>query len=157
METLAAGRVAFWEGGSLWVFDVPSPGETPSRNAMHAHHAFQLTFALGGEFTLHLEDRVAPGPAVLIAPDTPHAFEARGLVALLFVEPESRAGRSLAQLTSGAPAAEIAAAQARDAPELIRRAFAQAAGSTEPLRHVGALICDRIAGHVRTTEPDRPD
>ena len=105
MEKIAAGRVAFWEGGSLWVFDVPGVLGTPNRNAMHAHHAFQLTFSLGGEFKLHLDDRIVPGPAAVVAPDTTHAFEARGLVALLFVEPESRAGRSLGKLIAGQSAA----------------------------------------------------
>ena len=151
METIAAGRIAFWEGGSLWVFDVP--GDAPNRNALHAHHAFQLTFSLGGAFKLHLEDRIQPGPAALVAPDTPHAFEAQGLVALLFVAPESRAGRSLTRLTNGAPVAEISAAQMRDAPALIKSAFD--ADCKIALRETGMHICDRIAGHVRATEPDR--
>lgn len=74
------------------MFDVPVVSEAPSRNDLHAHHAFQLTFSLGGEFNLHLEDRIVPGPSDVIAPDTPHAFEASGLVGHLFIEPESRAG-----------------------------------------------------------------
>lgn len=155
MEKIAAGHVAFWEGGSLWVLDVPGARDAPYRNAMHAHHAFQLTFSLGGEFKLHLEDRIVPGPAALVTPDTPHAFEARGLVGLLFVEPESRAGRALEQLTKGQLAALISAEQTRDAPALIKRAFEGPAGHRGALRETGMQICDRIAGHVRTTEPDR--
>ena len=153
MEIIAAGRLAFWQGGSLWVFNVPRAQAT-TRNAMHAHHAYQLTFALGGAFNLHLEDRVVPGPTALVAPDTPHAFEAEGLVALLFVAPESRAGRSLQRITERQPAMAISAAQARDAPDLIREAY-ERAESKDALRDVGMLICERIAGHVRTTEPDR--
>lgn len=101
MQTIASGRVAFWQGGSLWVFDVPGGAAAPSRNEMHAHHAFQLTFALGGEFQLHLEDRLLASPAAVVAPDTLHAFEARGLIGLLFIEPESRAGRATTQLMAG--------------------------------------------------------
>jgi AraC-like DNA-binding protein len=153
MEIIAAGRLAFWQGGSLWVFDVPRAREA-ARNAMHAHHAYQLTFSLGGSFNLHLEDRLVPGPAAVVAPDTPHAFEAEGLVGLLFVAPESRAGRSLQRLMHAQPAMAIGAEQTRDAPVLIREAY-EHAESKDALRDVGALICERIAGHVRTTEPDR--
>lgn len=153
MEIIAAGRIVFWEGGSLWVFDVPDGA--PDRNATHAHHAFQLTFSLGGAFQLHLEDAVVPGPAALVAPDTPHAFEARGLVALLFIAPESRAGRALTQLTQGQPAMPISAAQARDAPELFKAAFAHPTDWRTALREAGMLVCDRIGGHLRTVEPDR--
>jgi hypothetical protein len=64
----------------------------------------------------------------VVTADTPHAFEASGLVALLFIQPESRAGRSLMHLMEGKPAVPISAEQARDAPELIQRAFEQAAG-----------------------------
>ena len=123
METIAAGRIAFWEGGSVWVFDVPAGLDAPARNETHAHHAFQLTFSLGGVFNLHLDDRVVAGPSAIIAPDTPHAFEAQGLVSLLFIEPEGRAGRALRQLMQGQSAAAISAEQARDAPDLIERAF----------------------------------
>jgi AraC-like DNA-binding protein len=154
MSTIASGRLAFWEGGSLWVFDVPVAPDAPNRNAMHAHHAFQLTFSLGGRFNLHLEDRIVPGPYAIVAPDTPHAFEARGLNALLFIEPESRAGRALTHLLEGAPASAISTEQARDAPELFARAYHDA-DPRQALRDVGAFIANRIAGHVRTTEPDR--
>lgn len=155
MEKIASGHISFWQGGSLWVFEVPRSATAPTRNAMHAHHAFQLTFALGGSFALHLEDHILPGPAALVAPDTAHAFEASGLVALLFVEPESRAGRALSRLTQGRPAAPIDAVQASDAPSLIRRAFDDPAHRRAALRETGRLICDRIAGHVASTDLDR--
>lgn len=153
MKTIAAGRVAFWEGGSLWVVDVAA--EAPSRNDMHAHHAFQLTFSLGGEFRLHLEDRVVPGPFAVVAPDAPHAFEARGLVALLFVEPEGPAGRALGHLIAGEPASAIDRDRVQDAPDLISQAFEHPVDARDKLREVGRLICNRIASHVRTVEPDR--
>lgn len=153
MKTIAAGRVVFWEGGSLWVIDVAA--DAPSRNDMHAHHAFQLTFSLGGDFNLHLKDRVVPGPFAVVAPDAPHAFAARGLIALLFVEPEGPAGRALAQLIGGEPASAIDRARVQDAPELIAQAFAHPADARDKLREVGQLICNRIATHVRTVEPDR--
>jgi AraC-like DNA-binding protein len=155
MDKIAAGQITFWEGGSLWVFDVPGGADAPSRNDTHAHHAFQLTFSLGGDFSLHLDDRVLTAPAAIVAPDTPHAFSARGLIAILFVEPESRAGRALTALTAGQPGAAISADQARDAPDLIKRAFEQPADRKTALREAGMAICARIAGHVRTVELDR--
>jgi len=155
MKKIASGQVAFWEGGSLWVFDVPATAETPARNDMHAHHAFQLTFSLGGSFELFLKDTTLRDPAALVAPDTPHAFGACGLIALLFVEPESRAGRSLAKLTRGLPCATMTADQTRDAPALIKAAFEHSENRKNALRETGMLICNRIAGHVHTTEPDR--
>jgi AraC-like DNA-binding protein len=155
MDKIASGHIAFWEGGSLWVFDVPPADGAPKRNAMHAHHAFQLTFSLGGVFSLHLEDCIVPGPYAVVAPDTAHAFEASGLVALLFIEPESRAGRSLVQLMEGQTARTISAQQAGDAPDLIHRAFQRPAEARKALRDVGIQIGMRIAGHVRSVEPDR--
>lgn len=155
METIAAGRITFWEGGSLWVFDVPGAVEAPSRNALHAHHAFQLTFSLGGSFILHLEDRVTPGPLAIVAPDTLHAFEACGLVALLFIEPESRAGRTLTQLIQGQSATTLTADQAQDASHLILEAFRHPHDPKAALREAGMKIASRIAGHARAAEPDR--
>lgn len=155
MDTIATGRITFWQGGSLWVFDVPGAVEAPSRTEMHAHHAFQLTFSLGGSFTFSVEDGAVPGPFVIVAPDTLHAFEARGLVSHLFVEPESRAGRTLEQLMQGRSAATMTASQAQDSPELILAAFSHHQDPRRALREAGMKITDRIAGHARVAEPDR--
>jgi AraC-like DNA-binding protein len=97
MAKLAFGRIVVWEGASLWIFEVP---EHPviSQTDPHAHHAIQVTLALDGEFGLASEGRWIGGPAAAVAPDVSHAFSARGLVAMLFVEPETRAGRALTDL-----------------------------------------------------------
>lgn len=137
------------------MFDVPGAAGAPSRTEMHAHHAFQLTFSLGGSFNFSVEDDVAPGPFAIVAPDTLHAFEARGLVSHLFVEPESRAGRTLQQLMQGRAVATMTTAQAQDSPHLIRDAFHHPHDPSGALREVGMKITDRIAGHARVVEPDR--
>ncbi|MGD9968223.1 MAG: helix-turn-helix domain-containing protein [Hyphomonadaceae bacterium] len=155
MDKIASGRLAFWEGGSLWVFDVPAGADAPSRTDLHAHHAFQLTFSLGGTFNLFLEDGALTGPFAVVAPDVPHAFDAVGLVALLFIEPESRAGRTLTHLLQGAKAAPMSAAQVIDAPDIIRKAFLDPKDPRGALREAGKFIIDRIAGHARAAEPDR--
>lgn len=155
MDTVASGRIAFWEGGSLWVFDVPTGTDAPDRIAMHSHHAYQLTFSLGGDFGLHLEDRIIGGPFAIVAPDAPHAFEAQGLISLLFIEPESRAGRALAQLMEGKAASELSVEQVRDAPARFKAAFEHPTDSVRELITAGSDVAARIAAHVRTTEPDR--
>jgi AraC-like DNA-binding protein len=158
MKTIAAGHIAFWEGGSLWVFDVPGTAEAPPRTEVHAHHAFQLTFSLGGVFSFHLDNRIVPGPFTVVAPDAPHAFEAHGLVAHLFIEPESRSGRTLLKLIQGQSAAAISAEQAQDSSDLIFKAFSHPTKQAA-LVDVGKKISNRIAGHVaghaQAPEPDR--
>lgn len=57
-----------------------------------------------------------PSPFAIVAPDTLHSFEALGLVSHLFIEPESRAGRTLEQLMQGRSVAAMTAAQAQDPP-----------------------------------------
>lgn len=155
MNTIASGRIAFWEGGSLWVFDVPGSADGPSRTEMHAHHAFQLSFSLGGSLSFKVEHGVVPGPFAVVAPDTLHAFQARGLVSHLFIEPESRAGRTLEQLLQGQSAVTMTPAQAQDSPRLILEAFQHFSDPVGALREAGKTISDRIAGHARVAEPDR--
>ncbi|MBL0373489.1 helix-turn-helix transcriptional regulator [Rhizobium sp. KVB221] len=96
------GRIALWEGASLWAFDVP-PQSQPLAGRMHSHHAYQLTLAAGGVVGIRTAQGLIPGPIILTAPNIPHAIEPMGRIALLFVEPESRAGASLKQLLEGAP------------------------------------------------------
>lgn len=95
MAHLANGRIVLWQGGSLWVMRVPALPQSKKRTDFHAHHAIQVTLALDGEFELHIAEGSVPGPAAIVAADVSHAFEPKGLIALLFVEPESFAGRAL--------------------------------------------------------------
>jgi AraC-like DNA-binding protein len=109
MRIVGRGRIVLWEGGSLWTFDVPSAPEGQPSTRLHAHHAIQITLSAGGRFCIRTKDRRMDGPAVLIAPDVPHAFEPEGKVALLFVEPESRAGQALTEEMAGAPVVRLEA------------------------------------------------
>lgn len=93
MAVRARGAMWVWPGLSLWLGEALG-GE----NDEHAHHALQLTFALDGRFRLNTDDRlIEDAPAAAVAPDIPHGFAGRGMIAHLFVEPESRAGRALAE------------------------------------------------------------
>jgi AraC family transcriptional regulator len=145
-----------WEGGSLWLFDVPRlEGDENQRNDMHAHHALQLTFALDGEFNLHFADRVVPGPAAIVAADAEHAFEASGVVALMFIEPESRAGRALtARFLSDAPGAALPAQPFEDALARMLNAFRQSTDNKATLAKIGQALTDRLADVGAAQEPD---
>ncbi len=98
MELLAHTRIVSWEGASLWVIDATKVvGDEPRRTDFHAHHAIQVTFELGGWFKLDTTDQSVRSACVAVAADTPHVFEAEGLIAMIFIEPESRFGRAVAR------------------------------------------------------------
>lgn len=101
MEQLAQARLVAWEGGSIWLLNTPPPSaRQTSRTDFHAHHAVQIVIGLGGRFRLWLaDDEELAAPYVAVAPDAPHRFDAAGAYAILFVEPESRAGRAIVAST----------------------------------------------------------
>src|SRR4051812_28685900 len=96
MEIAGRGRILIWEGGSLWIMDVlPAPGAATNTTDFHSHHAVQVTLSLGGQFEFRTTDHRTTTNAA-VAPDVSHIFEAEGLVAIHFIEPESRVGRAIA-------------------------------------------------------------
>ena len=92
MSVIAQGRIRIWDGASLWLFEA---ARDRAETAPHAHHALQVTIALEGDFQLTAGDERVAGPVAAVAPDASHVFEAHGAAAHLFVEPESRLGRTL--------------------------------------------------------------
>jgi AraC family transcriptional regulator len=93
---MARGRakLAIAEGVSVWVLEAPDGfGDAD----FHAHHAIQITACLAGELRLESACEALSAPFLAVAADTRHRFEARGLLVFLFVEPESRLGRALAE------------------------------------------------------------
>jgi AraC-like DNA-binding protein len=143
------GCITIWEGGSLWVFDVPPSPRAIERTAAHTHHALQLTFALDGDFRLHVNGEVLGGPAALVAADAPHVFEADGVVALLFVEPESVAGRRLTRrlLSDHGAAAlpvEMRAGLLQDDALAILAAFRREPRDRPALLAAGQRLCARL-------------
>jgi len=69
-----------------------------TRTALHAHHAIHLLAAVRGELRVRSGPRVRwhSSPAVVTAPDTPHAISAEGTdVLIVFLDPESEAGAAL--------------------------------------------------------------
>jgi AraC-like DNA-binding protein len=111
LKPFGAGRSVYWRGGSVWV------GDVRQETGFHEHHAIQLTLALpDGEVRFRQPggDWIAYRTA-LVAAHQSHAFDASGqLVALLFTEPESRAGRVLRErYRSGIAALEAYPAEAQ--------------------------------------------
>ena len=83
------------QGVSIWMLEAP---EGFGDAHFHAHHAIQITISLSGTLTMASRTTIVHAPAIAVAADVPHRFAAHGLLAFIFVEPESRAGRALHQL-----------------------------------------------------------
>jgi AraC-like DNA-binding protein len=147
MKPLAHGRIEIWQGGSLWVFQVPGDPGGIEATDFHAHHAIQVTLALDGEFELLGLDRRFCGPAFAVAADIRHAFRPKGLIALLFAEPESPQGRVIARtLLAEQPIAALPPALAARCADEIRRAVQAAETPGQPLADVGRALIEELAG-----------
>lgn len=154
MEVLARSRIVLWDGGSLWLVDaLPHSGPAPRRTDPHAHHAIQITLSLGGRFHLDTRDRSLGGEAIVVRADVSHVFQAEGLIALLFVEPESRAGRAVAQrLLQDADMAPIPPAILAGVREPLLSAYRS--GDHGALIELGHDLIHRLAGDRPGDAPD---
>ncbi len=142
MQLAGIGRVVFWEGGSLWLALITGG------NALHTHHAIQISLPLSGTVRFRRsQGEWEEYAGAVITPDLPHAFEAPGtVVANVLFEPESAAGRAMLERYAGPgitalPAADVARlvaplakahfAAADDAAliTLARRAIAEISGT----------------------------
>jgi AraC-like DNA-binding protein len=146
MTTRAHGRIVFWEGASLWVLGTrPGEGRYPKTD-FHSHHAVQVTLALRGGFTLETRDEQIAGGAVAVAPDTEHAFEAEGIVAHLFVDPEGRLGRTLQrELFSSTGLVAIQASQLSGLPERLLSDFEASDRNDASLIALGRSLLAQLA------------
>ena len=91
-----------WEGASLWIVDAAQAkqGET-GRADLHSHHAIQISLALGGWFRLDTRDAHVRSEIAAVAADTQHVIDAEGLTGIVFIEPESAAGRAISRRLFG--------------------------------------------------------
>jgi AraC-like DNA-binding protein len=140
------GRIVLWEGASLWSFDVVPTGTRTNR--MHAHHAFQLTFSAGGSANIRGDRGLVHGPAILIAPDIPHAIEPEGRIALLFVDPEGYPGATLRQLVGGEGIVRLPAD--RSIELLLAGLWHDPAPSTAEVERVGRDVLRLLTGEEET-------
>lgn len=157
MPKLGRGRILIWEGGSLWLMEVTSGnGQRARLNDAHSHHAVQVTLALDGDFEFESGTRRVTGEAVAVAPDALHAFNARGLFAHVYIEPECRAGRAAAKtLFSGdEPVARVAGTPLRDLAEELKAAFVRRGRDDQELARLGRRVIERLAGTANPGEPD---
>ncbi|MFC0589736.1 AraC family transcriptional regulator [Novosphingobium aquiterrae] len=170
MQIAGRGRVFVWQGASLWV--LASDGKD-SGASVHAHHAHQVTLSLEGGFVLSDGVRSCNGPVAAVAADHRHGFTATGKVALLFIEPESTAGRVLtAQFPSGASLVDFDPAPFAPAIADLNAGFAANAGDAEFIaigRDVVTTLCGEapsaaldtrvqaMIDQVRATLDDRVD
>jgi len=151
MEQLAQARIVMWEGGSLW--RLTTPWETaglPPRTGFHAHHAVQIVFSLGGNFRLWTRDSEMSGPCIAVAPDVPHRFDAQGDYAILFVEPESRAGRAIITASFGGEDMRPMSARVLETlGDLLSALGGASAPDRDELVALGREMVERIAGDRR--------
>lgn len=156
MELLARARIVMWEGGALWMINATPPATRKTRRTdLHAHHAIQVAMGLGGRFQLATPDLHIAGDAVAVAPDTPHTFAADGLIAMLFIEPESRSGRAVAaRLFGGGPLVSVPPALLGNYRAGIAAAFREAARNDAGLAELGRALIGQMACDVRADIPD---
>jgi len=156
MELLAHARIVMWEGGALWVVDAtPSASRKAQSTDLHAHHAIQVTISLGGQFRLYTPDYHIDADAVAVAPDAEHTFEAEGLVAFLFVEPESRSGRAIAsRLFKGKNLARVEPAMLGEFRQWIAAAFRSGDRKDAAFVKLGQDLISYMASDVRGAVPD---
>jgi AraC-like DNA-binding protein len=152
MPAVGQGRIAIGEGSSLWVLEaVRDEGGAD----FHAHHAIQLTFSLEGGFEIGTPDVSLSGPAVAVAGDARHVFHAHGMVAFLFVEPESEAGRAIsASVLAGRDIAAIEAVSVAPLLEALRTVFRDRSADDRDLLLLADEIVARIAGSREAAAPD---
>lgn len=154
MEVLALSRIVMWDGGSLWLVDaLPNRSPAPRRTDPHAHHAIQVTLSLGGWFRLDTPDAHLDGEAAAVGADVSHVFQAEGLIALLFIEPESRAGRAVAKrLLGDAGLVRIPEEVVEGARSRLLAAYQS--GDDGALIEAGRDLIARLAGETIAHSPD---
>lgn len=141
-----------WQGGSLWVVDVVKSG---SRTEPHAHHAVQISISLGGWMRFHAEGTWLESRAIIVAPNTQHVFESNGAIAHLFIDPDSRPGRTIARaLLQHAGLAQVPYDQLQPIADAALASFRATDGSSESLERLGRQLVDQLTGGVVGDAPD---
>lgn len=154
MAPLAHGRIVLWEGASLWVLDVPETAAGKTTD-FHAHHAIQFVFALDGRFELQGAGGRVAEPGAVVAADARHAFAAQGVLALLFIDPESSLGVALSRsLFSQGPIASVALDPLGDLPKRLLEVFRGPSPADETLRNLGRALVAVLGGGGGTPSAD---
>jgi AraC-like DNA-binding protein len=152
MQLAGIGRVMFWEGGSLWLALITGG------NSLHLHHAVQISLPLSG--TVRYSRSQSTGwveyPGAVIAPDTPHAFQAPGrVVANILFEPECPAGRSLLARYGDKGITALPASEVSRLVAPLARAY-ESEGSDEELVGIARGVIADLAGVERQNRATDP-
>lgn len=139
------------QGVSVWVLEAPHGfGDA----AFHAHHAIQMTASLAGDLTLYTADEMLRAPMLAVAADERHRFEAHGLLAFIFVEPESRTGRALAAtLFNERPLVEIDMSAVEHLLQPLRTTFDDALDN-DALLGAGRAVVAQLVPETQGRLPD---
>lgn len=143
---MARGRakLAVGQGVSVWVLEAP---EGFGDAQFHSHHAIQIAVCLSGALTLASETERVNAPAIAVATDARHRLDAHGLLVLIFVEPESRAGRTLQQqLLKEAELARLDGERLLKCVEPLRATFDDQLSVEDMLRTGRAVVEDLVPG-----------
>jgi AraC-like DNA-binding protein len=156
MRALASVRIVNWQGASLWLIEAtPEASREIKTTDFHAHHAIQVVIGLGGRFKLATREQQAQGPAVAVAADTEHVFEAEGLFALLFIEPESRMGRAVSRaLFCERPLVAVAEKFLGDFPARVLAASKAKTPDQGAIIEAGSTLIERLGSAARADAPD---
>ena len=133
---------------------LPRPDNNSNTTDFHAHHAIQVTLSLGGQFELRTKKLAVQGPAA-VAPDESHVFAAKGLIALLFVEPESEPGRAICQsFFKKAKLVSIPVPLVADITKQLEDAYCSSPMEENVLERLGRSLVGRLAGLSSAKESD---
>ena len=147
--SIGSGRLLMWRGGSVWL------GRDTGQAVAHAHHAIQVTLAPRHAVRLRCNaaEPWREGAAAIVMPDQPHEFDGLGSeVVMVFVEPETTAGRLLIARYGESGIAAIAHAEVLKQAECLLRAFEARSDDATILEAAHALV-SQLAGEALATSP----
>lgn len=148
-KVTAAGRVHFWQSGSLWM------GSGKGRSEWHDHHAHQIALGLAGEFWFRTErgGSWTKYQAAIVPTHCPHEFEIDGAtVAHLFVEPESIEGRALSRRFKDLGVSPLPQPMARELADRLLDA-ARGNADADAMRAVARGVIVALAGTTAAADP----
>lgn len=146
------GRAVFWNGGALWM------GVATGQADDHAHHAIQVALAVDGPFRVR-------GPrgdwmnlhGAVVPPDARHRFDGAGhAAAILFMEPETAAGRAWLARHPGGGIAPLEEARAKTLAAPLHKAFESDDDAASLAAIAQRVIDELVLGPVAALSDDAP-
>lgn len=136
------GRIVVWPGASVWI------GRHVGAVPDHAHHAIQISLALGGRFRI----QAAGWPegldtiSAVVMPDRIHRLDGCGIaVATIFVEPNSIQGAALRSRFGHLDIGLLSAGEAEAAVSGLRDQYVADASDRVLAQYAQGAIC-RLTG-----------